>query len=108
MHHVKEPVVFGDNDAVAFGVSLRFNEIDSVCDFFASREVVVRPVLVGAAHDVRAFEFHGVGIFGRDEHHRVFEVLDGGRMVRVLVRDENFSDLVGPVAEFRKGFGVVL
>ena len=108
MHHVEESVVFGDDDAVAFGVSLRFNEIDSVCDFFAFREVVVRPVLVSAAHNVWAFELHGVGIFGRDEHHRVFEVLDGRRMVRVLVRDEDFCDLVGPVAEFRKGFGVVL
>ena len=108
MHHVEESVVFGDDDAVSFGVSLRFNEVDSVCDFFAFREVVVRSVLVNAAHDVWTFELHGVGIFGRNEYLCIREVLDGRRMVRMLVRDEDFSDLLGLVTEFRKSLGVVL
>ena len=69
---------------------------------------MVRPVLVSAAHDVWTFELHGVGIFGRNVDLRIREVLDGRGMVRMLVRDENFSDLLGLVTEFRKSLGVVL
>ena len=107
MHQVEKSFAFGNDDAVSFGVALSFDKVNSVGDFFCLREVVVSAVLVGAAHNVRGVKFHGVSVFGRDENLRIREVLDGRGMVRVLVRDENFGDLLGLVAKFCKRFHVV-
>ena len=52
VEHIVQALVLGDDDAVAVGVALGLNKIDTVGNLLAGREVLVRAVLVGDTDNV--------------------------------------------------------
>ena len=94
VEHVVQASVFGNDDAVAVGMAFGFNEIDAIGNLLAGREVLVRAVLVGDAHNVLTREFQRIGILRGHIDLGMGEVFQSRAVVGMLVGKENLRNLL--------------
>ena len=106
VEHIVETVVFGNDDAVALGVALGLDKPNARSYLLGVGEVLIRLAIL-SAHNVVAFQFHGVGILGCYIYFCIRKLLDAVAVVVVLVGQQNLRHLLGFVASGCEGFHVI-
>ena len=54
MYHVEQPIHFHNDNTIALGVALSFDEIDAFSNLLARREVVIGTICEADGHKIRA------------------------------------------------------
>ena len=103
MEHVEESVAFKDDDAVALGVSLGLDEPKTIDDLFGTWEVLERVVISSTNHIAAYWQFHCIGILGRNVDLGIREERDGIGVVGMLVGDEDAGHLFRLIAQSLEG-----
>ena len=103
MNHVEETVELNDYDAVAVGMSLRFDVVNSFGDFLALREVVVSAVRERNGNDVcKSLKLVSRNLLFVYVNFSIREGLQLTGVIRMFVRQKNLRNLLRSVACFRE------
>ena len=100
MEHIEQPFVFDDHDAVAVGMSLRFDEVNAVGDLLTCGEIITRAVGKLYGNDNRQpMKFDSGQFFLVEVNLHVREGAKLARVIVVLVREKDLRDLLWLIAE---------